>query len=190
MINVFIRTQPLDPVNVQNEAEHTSTVEVPGSCWSIRRLRTYDAQVSVRQPAGGRRSSAGSVTPCSAGNARISRCCEKNQKYPYSKYNHLNLFETRMHSSGMRTTRLLTVSQHALGRGVSAWGYLPRGVSAQGAGLARGCLPLVLGESGPGGVSASGPGGMCIPACNGADTPCGQTDTCENITFANFVCGR
>ena len=27
------------------------------------------------------------------------------------------------------------------------------------------------------------PGG-CIPACNGADTPCGQTDTCENITFA------
>ena len=22
------------------------------------------------------------------------------------------------------------------------------------------------------------------------DTPRGQTDTCENITFANFVCGR
>ena len=22
------------------------------------------------------------------------------------------------------------------------------------------------------------------------DAPCGQTDTCENITFANFVCGR
>ena len=21
-------------------------------------------------------------------------------------------------------------------------------------------------------------------------TPCGQTDTCKNITFANFVCGR
>ena len=45
------------------------------------------------------------------------------------------------------------VSQHALGRGVSAQG-------------------------------------VCIPACNGADTPRGQTDTCENITFANFVCGR
>ena len=29
--------------------------------------------------------------------------------------------------------------------------------------------------------------GVCIPACNGADTPPhGQTDTCENMTFANF----
>ena len=93
MINVFIRTRPSDPVNVQNEAEHTSTVEIPGSCRSIRRLRTYDPQVSVRQPAGGRRSSAGSVTTYSAGNARISGCCEKNQRYPYSKYNNLNLFE-------------------------------------------------------------------------------------------------
>ena len=171
MVNVFIRTQPLDPVNVQNEAEHTSTVEVPGSCWSIRRLRAHGPQVSVRQPAGGRRSSAGSVTPCSAGNARISRCCEKNQKYPYSKYNHLNLFETRMHSSGMRTTRLLTVSQHALRRGVSAWGVssqwgvCPRGGLARGVclwswgSLAQGeCLPLVR-------------GGMCIPACDGADIP-------------------
>ena len=93
MINVFIRTRPSDPVNVQNEAEHTSTVEIPGSCRSICRLRTYDPQVSVRQPAGGRRSSAGSVTTYSAGNARISGCCEKNQRYPYSKYNNLNLFE-------------------------------------------------------------------------------------------------
>ena len=59
----------------------------------------------------------------------------------------------------------------------------------------RGCLP----EGGvcPGGVSARGgvcPGGsawgVCIPACNGADTPRGQTDTCENKTFTNFVCGR
>ena len=38
-----------------------------------------------------------------------------------------------MHSSGMRTARLLTVSQHALGRGVFAQvavcpGGLPRGV--------------------------------------------------------------
>ena len=42
---------------------------------------------------------------------------------------------TRMHSSGMRTARLLTVSKHALGKGVSAHGgvclggCLPKGVS-------------------------------------------------------------
>ena len=28
----------------------------------------------------------------------------------------------------------------------------------------------------------------CPPATT--HTPCGQTDTCKNITFANFVCGR
>ena len=42
-----------------------------------------------------------------------------------------------MHSSGMRTARLLSVSQHALRRGCilawNGWGCLPRGhVSAQG----------------------------------------------------------
>ena len=69
----------------------------------------------------------------------------------------------------MRTARLLTVSQHALpGGGVS-----PEGVSAQG-----GACPGVV-----------CPGG-CIPACNGPDPQCGQTDTCENITFANFVYRR
>ena len=58
-------------------------------------------------------------------------------------------------------------SMHCPG-GVSARGYLPGGY-----------LPR-------GGVF---PGGMCIPACNGTDPSCGQTDTCENITFANFVGG-
>ena len=54
---------------------------------------------------------------------------------------------TRIHSSRMRTFRLLTVSQHAhaLGRGVCMPGGLPRvGVSARGGGgsLPReGCLP-------------------------------------------------
>ena len=44
-----------------------------------------------------------------------------------------------MHSSGMRTARLLTISQYALHGGVSAQGWgvcpggcLPRGVSTQG----------------------------------------------------------
>ena len=56
------------------------------------------------------------------------------------------------------------VSQHALG--VSAWvcvcvskGVCPGGLSAQGVCLPEGCLP---------GGSALG---VCIPACNGADTP-------------------
>ena len=60
--------------------------------------------------------------------------------------------QTRMHSSGMRTARLLTVSQHALHRrGCLPRGYLSRGVSTQGGW----CLP----------------GGGGIPACNGAKTP-------------------
>ena len=76
---------------------------------------------------------------------------------------------TRMHSNGMRTVRLLTVCQHEVG--VSA-----QGVSTQG-GLSKGDVY-------PGGVCWGG-----LPGCV-YHTPCGQTDTCENITFANFVCGR
>ena len=104
---------------------------------------------------------------------------------------------TRMHSSGIRTTRLLTVSQHALRRGVyprmhwaggcvsqhalgrrvSAWGipawgvYLPRGCNCVGGVPAGGYLPRVVylpgGFTCPGGVPAGGcrstcPGG-CLP---------------------------
>ena len=66
----------------------------------------------------------------------------------------------------MHTAHLLTISQHALPRGlstrrVSAWGISARGVSPQVCLWSQGCV---------------------------ADTPHGQTDTCENITFANFVC--
>ena len=97
---------------------------------------------------------------------------------------------TRMYSSGMRTTRLLTVpSMHCTG-GVSAHGV---GVSAYGGGgvcsggvCPEGCLPI--GVSAHGGVSARSVSAQsaCIPACNGAEPPlpCGQTDTCENIIFA------
>ena len=86
--------------------------------------------------------------------------------------------ETRMHSSGMRTVRLLTVSQHALW-----WGDTCPG----GGGVpARGCTC-------PGGVPARGYlAGGYLPAQRGTcpDTPpCGQRDMCKNITFANFVCG-
>ena len=72
-----------------------------------------------------------------------------------------------MHSSRMRTARLLPVSpQHAL-----RWG---EGVC------------LCSGE-----VSASGPGG--IPACNGADTPLWTeflTHASENITLPQLRYGR
>ena len=41
------------------------------------------------------------------------------------------------------------------------------------------------------GMSASGPRGGVYPSMQwGRHSPCGQTDTCENITFANFVCGQ
>ena len=58
---------------------------------------------------------------------------------------------TRMHSSGMHTTHLLTISQHALHR----WG-LPGGVCLGGCLPRAGCLPrgVLMG------VSASGLGGV------------------------------
>ena len=47
-----------------------------------------------------------------------------------------------MHSSGMRTARLLTVSQHALAGGLSAQrDVCPAGVSHQEVSAQEGCLP-------------------------------------------------
>ena len=76
-------------------------------------------------------------------------------------------------------------AQGGLHRGVSGRGGVYLGVSDQG------CLPR--------GVCLWSVGGGCILGCsNGADIPpgtrgrnppCGQTDTCETITFINFVCG-
>ena len=144
-----------------------------------------------------------------------------------------------MHSSGMCTACLLTISQHALCRGLvfvsqhalagvseKAGVYLPRGCLPRGVSAQEGtCLGGVhaQGCTCPGGVPVGGvprwvylPGGVCpgvylprgclprgvyLPrrcTCQrgvsqhamGQTPPCGQTDTCENITFANFVCGR
>ena len=67
-----------------------------------------------------------------------------------------------MHSSRMRTSRLLTVSWHALCRGVSAQGGVFPGVSVQGWGVC------------PGGVSSQRRGvrqGGCLPNGDVADTP-------------------
>ena len=77
------------------------------------------------------------------------------------------------------------------GGALGAWGGLPgRGVClvqeggsawSRGACLVWGGLPGL-----GGGVSAWSWGGSGIPACTEADTlhPCGQTDTCKNITLA------
>ena len=126
----------------------------------------------------------------------------------YFWQNKQNLLKTRMHSSGMCTARLFTVSQYALWWG----GYLPRGCTCQ-----RGCtclrgVYLLLGVPAwgvylLGGVPAQGSRrctclGVCVPAW-GVPALAGVfllrysplwtewlTDRCKNITFANFVCER
>ena len=109
---------------------------------------------------------------------------------------------TRMHSSGMRTARLLTVFQRALRRGVSVWGlsasWVCQGVSTWGVSAWEVSARGMSGQGVSGWVvSASGLGGVCLWSqgdcvsqhAMGQTPPCGQTDTCENITFANFDCG-
>ena len=95
----------------------------------------------------------------------------------------------RLHSSGMRTARLLTVSQHALCRGcvppkgcvpagwcVPAEGctclgavYLPRGVYLPGGVPAQGVY--LLGRVGHTCQGVSAPGGVCLPLVPGVSAP-------------------
>ena len=76
-----------------------------------------------------------------------------------------------MHSSSMRTARLLSISQHAL-----HGGCLPGGrVSAQG-----GCLSEGRGSAQSG-----------VSARRVADPPVNRmTDRCKNITLPQLRCGR
>ena len=71
------------------------------------------------------------------------------------------------------------VSQHALGRGVSTGGFLPRGVSVQvGVCLYRGNVC---------------PGGVAESACWDTHSPTSVnriTDACENIALPQLRCGR
>ena len=66
-----------------------------------------------------------------------------------------------MHSSGMRTARLLTVSQHALRKGGVSQHALGRGV----------CIP-----------ACTGPGGVCISTCTG------QGGVCWGVSAQGGVC--
>ena len=94
----------------------------------------------------------------------------------------------------MYTTRLLTVSHHALWlggvpaeRGCTWQGAVP----AQGVVPARGCTcPGQGGVPAQGSVPAQGaylPRRCTCPEGGVGTPPCGQTDACENITFANFA---
>ena len=90
-------------------------------------IRSYYLKLMMTDP---------SVVVC-----KILMAFTQNRK---SRKSNCRIYVTRMHSSGMRTAHLLTVSQHALAgrgvyRGVSAQGgvCLPKG----GVCLPRGCLP-------------------------------------------------
>ena len=113
-------------------------------------------------------------------------------------------YQTRMHSSRMRTARLLTISQHAPGRmcipactgqkgvsarvgGVCLWGVCPGGCLPGGVRLGGvcpwGCLP---GSVCPGGVYR---GGGCLPGGGGRQPPVDRmTDRCKNITLLQLRC--
>ena len=115
-----------------------------------------------------------------------------------------------MHSSGMRTVRLLTVSMHALHKGGGVYPsmhWAEGGVSQHALGR-RGCLPrglylpgwmylhravyLSRGSTSPGGCTCPGvylPWGVSQHAMGQTPAPRGQTNTCENIIFPNFLFG-
>ena len=115
----------------------------------------------------------------------------------------INLIPTRMHSSRMRTGRMLTVCCSLLPGGGCAWsggGSAPRGGAWCGGGVsAPGGVPG-LGGLPPGGCLVWGgvclvwgglpPGGVGIPACTEADTPPPPVDRhtlVKILPWPNFV---
>ena len=80
-----------------------------------------------------------------------------------------------MHSSRMRTACSLTVSRSICRGGVYAT-HAPRAMHAPCHAQPPPCMP-------------PSPATHAPPPCH-ACPPCGQTDTCENIAFANFAGGK
>ena len=73
---------------------------------------------------------------------------------------------TRMHSSGMRTARLLTISQHVLCSGVCVSQHA----------LDWGCIPACTGQ------------GVCIPACTGHGGVCPGVSAWGGVSAEGCVC--
>ena len=89
----------------------------------------------------------------------------------------VNVCQKRMHSSRMRTARSLTVSRSIC----HAHPPLP----------CHACLPATHAPHHARPPATHAPPAMHAPLCHAYPPPsCGQTDTCKNITFANFVCLR
>ena len=122
-----------------------------------------------------------------------------------SNFYRKDLQETRMHSSGMRTGRSLTVCCSLLpgvgGLDMGGWGVggvcLVRGVGVGGVCLVRGvggvCLVRGVGSAWSWGGCLPGPGGFSLPegCLPGPGGPAWRTppvdritDTCKNITLA------
>ena len=115
-----------------------------------------------------------------------------------------NTFQTRMHSSRMRTARSLIVSpyfvvSHAHPPQEQPRTHLP--AATMHAPLEQPCTPPRAATHAPPAATTHALPGATTHAPPGATMhtppeqprmppPCGQTDTCKNITFANFVCGR
>ena len=119
-------------------------------------------------------------------------------------------FKTRMHSSRVRTTRSLTVSPYSIVFARGCVWHVPSTTHAPHCACPLPCMPpchtcplphmppchtCPLCHACPPATHAPLPcmpptmHALCHawPPCH-AHSPCGQTDTCKNITFANFVC--
>ena len=103
---------------------------------------------------------------------KLTSTLDLENSHPYSTGHAQNMYITRMYSSGMRTARLLTISQHALRRGgVCIPACTGREVCIPACtGQGGGCIPACIGQGGvcPGGVwQGVCPPGVCGRVCPG-----------------------
>ena len=92
---------------------------------------------------------------------------------------------TRMHSSRMRTAHSLTVCRSI------CWGaYMARMPPCHACPPAMHGPPCHACPPPHHTCPHASPCHACCPPPRTPPPPCGQTDTCKNVTFANFVCRR